>query len=194
MDKGQTGRTCLSGCSCKKHLGNNARKCEPGCTCKRHEYVWREEWKPSPRKPCPEGCKCKLHRKHPEGCECGRHTRRSPEEVRESRAQRYGERRLELHERQYGLAPGELTRRFGEQGGCCYACGRAVSLTDVRGYAVDHDHACCPGRKACGKCMLGLACNHCNLGFGHFDDDPVLMVQAASRRMERMRANDSGRW
>lgn len=186
MEKGAIGRTCLPGCTCRKHLRVVRPKCEEGCTCKRHDYVWREEWKPRPRKPCPEGCTCGLHRKHPEDCDCGRHTRRTPEEVKASRVLRYAERKLELHERQYGLEPGELVRRFEEQRGLCYACDSLLSLAEPRGYAIDHDHSCCPGVKACGKCVLGLACERCNRGFGHFGDDPALMTQAASRREQRM--------
>jgi hypothetical protein len=89
--------------------------------------------------------------------------------------------------RWYQLTTDDLARMFEEQAGLCYSCDKPISLTARRGYAVDHDHDCCPGKKTCGKCILGLACDQCNRGFGHFRDDPVLMVQAASRRMERLR-------
>lgn len=34
----------------------------------------------------------------------------------------------------------------------------------------DHDHRCC--KKGCSKCFRGLLCHNCNVGLGHFRDDP----------------------
>ncbi len=35
---------------------------------------------------------------------------------------------------------------------------------------VDHDHACCPGKRSCGKCVRGLLCRQCNIGLGAAKD------------------------
>jgi hypothetical protein len=48
------------------------------------------------------------------------------------------------------------------------------------GFHVDHDHACCPGTRSCGKCIRGMLCNRCNTGLGMFLDDPNRLRHAAS--------------
>lgn len=48
-----------------------------------------------------------------------------------------------------------------------------------RGQAhVDHDHACCPGKRSCGKCLRGLLCSRCNAGLGSFRDRRDLLMAA----------------
>jgi len=89
----------------------------------------------------------------------------------------------------------DLRRRFGldltryatlleQQGGVCAICkepetfvrnGRLYSL------AVDHNHACCPGRKSCGKCIRGLLCRRCNTMLGLYEDDPNAIVNVLSQ-------------
>lgn len=64
------------------------------------------------------------------------------------------------------------------QGGACAICGRpetAMLRGVVVSLAVDHDHACCPGKRSCGRCIRGLLCNACNTGLGKFEDDPDLL-------------------
>ncbi|MFF4691454.1 endonuclease domain-containing protein [Streptomyces sp. NPDC001307] len=57
-----------------------------------------------------------------------------------------------------------LTKAFGEplrefQQARCAVCG---TDSDGRTLHIDHDHACCPGRRSCGECMRGLVCSNCN--------------------------------
>lgn len=55
----------------------------------------------------------------------------------------------------------------------CAACKRKIALQ------VDHDHACCPGKKSCGKCVRGLLCNRCNSTLGWAGDDPSVLRACA---------------
>jgi len=60
----------------------------------------------------------------------------------------------------YGLTVDDYNRLLAEQDGRCAIC-RGKSVKNRR-LCVDHDHACCPGGRSCGKCIRGLLCNQCN--------------------------------
>ena len=57
---------------------------------------------------------------------------------------------------------------------------RMCEICGVEGetLAIDHDHACCPGKYSCGLCVRGFICNNCNNGLGRFRDDPALLRAA----------------
>lgn len=65
------------------------------------------------------------------------------------------------------------------QGSACAIC-RIGAPTDIRTsrFHVDHDHACCPGTRSCGKCIRGLLCHACNTALGNFHDDPERLTAA----------------
>jgi hypothetical protein len=65
------------------------------------------------------------------------------------------------------------------QGRACAIC-RIDTPTDIRTsrFHVDHDHACCPGARSCGKCVRGLLCHACNTALGNFQDDPERLIAA----------------
>jgi len=64
-----------------------------------------------------------------------------------------------------------------KQGGHhCAIC--KVDPDPGRYLCVDHDHACCPGKKSCGKCLRGLLCTACNLAIGYLRDDPERLWSA----------------
>jgi hypothetical protein len=73
-----------------------------------------------------------------------------------------------------------------KQGGKCAIC-ESESPADRRlgRFHVDHDHACCPGSRSCGKCVRGLLCRGCNTALGNFGDDPERLIAAASYLMSR---------
>jgi hypothetical protein len=72
----------------------------------------------------------------------------------------------------FGMTRDDYDRMLAAQGGVCKVCG-----TDVPGgrgveFHVDHDRACCPGHRSCGKCIRGLLCSPCNVILGLAKDDP----------------------
>ena len=73
------------------------------------------------------------------------------------------------------------------QDGKCAICRQSETATGrggtVRALAVDHDHACCPTPRSCGKCVRGLLCNRCNPLLGYAKDD-VGILRAALAYLE----------
>lgn len=79
-------------------------------------------------------------------------------------------RSIRSHLRDYGLSKAEFHSLLVKQGGACAICG-GMERTSKKVLSVDHDHA--TGR------VRGLLCHHCNVGLGHFQDDPALLTRAA---------------
>lgn len=69
--------------------------------------------------------------------------------------------------KQYGLSVKELSDRLAS--GICSACGSREPGDTA--WSIDHDHSCCPGRRACGKCVRGILCKSCNSVLGLLNDD-----------------------
>lgn len=78
---------------------------------------------------------------------------------------------------QYGLTLTAISEMLVSQGNCCKLCEKP--FVD-RNFQIDHDHNCCPGVYACGKCVRGLLCTGCNTSLGQFGDDPDLLLRAAN--------------
>jgi hypothetical protein len=55
------------------------------------------------------------------------------------------------------------------QNGRCAMCDRHETELD-RVLEVDHDHACCSRKRACGKCVRGLLCDYCNNYLKSYED------------------------
>ena len=69
----------------------------------------------------------------------------------------------------YGISAAEFDALLAAQGGRCAICG-----TDPAGgkvWHVDHDHE--------SGAVRGILCLGCNVGVGHFKDDPTLLRAAA---------------
>lgn len=65
-----------------------------------------------------------------------------------------------------GIAESEIARAYAARATeICVICGSNENLT------VDHDHST--------GMVRGALCNNCNLGLGHFKDDPELLELAA---------------
>jgi hypothetical protein len=78
-------------------------------------------------------------------------------------------------QRTYNMSPEGYAAKLAEQGGVCAVCQEPPGKQHL---AVDHDHACCPGVRSCGRCVRGLLCNTCNSGRGRVDD-PVWLRRRA---------------
>lgn len=79
--------------------------------------------------------------------------------------------------RLYGISAAQYAEMLRAQEGCCKLC-RTPQIDEPQRFTVDHDHACCPGAKTCGKCVRGLLCTRCNKALGLFRDDPELLTAA----------------
>lgn len=75
----------------------------------------------------------------------------------------------------YGLTDAGLLGMLAGQGDRCLVCSIPLTLDTA---VVDHDHACCPPKRSCGKCVRGALCRNCNLGLGYFKDRPDVLRQA----------------
>ena len=80
----------------------------------------------------------------------------------------------------FGITLIQYDAMLAEQNGCCAICGSGVAWKSDRlvKFSVDHDRACCPGKRSCGQCVRGLLCNACNRGLGQFNDDPITLRRA----------------
>lgn len=95
----------------------------------------------------------------------------------------------QAHLMRYGLSSEEeFQARLASQGNACAVCG--TDEPGLKGWQIDHDHTCCPKRARCGQCTRGILCMRCNLGLGHFKDDPqrleaaIAYLKKYERKME----------
>ena|ERR1022692_2465465 len=79
----------------------------------------------------------------------------------------------------YGLTFEQFDAILASQNGGCAVCETKVPGGNGT-WHVDHDHSCCASRKSCGKCVRGLLCQSCNIGQGHFKDDPSRLMASAN--------------
>jgi hypothetical protein len=80
----------------------------------------------------------------------------------------------------YGITQEEYDAMFAAQGGLCALCHKPPTHDYKYGrLVVDHDHACCPSKKCCKKCIRGLVHRKCNSLLGWAGDDIETLLQAA---------------
>ena len=72
----------------------------------------------------------------------------------------------------HGISEKRFCEMLASQDGVCVICKKSPAVV------VDHDHTCCPGSYSCGRCVRGILCSKCNLGIGHFGDDPDTLHNA----------------
>lgn len=78
----------------------------------------------------------------------------------------------------FKMSLADYEEKLASQCGCCAICGSEDSATKGKRFSIDHDRACCPGYKSCGKCVRGLLCTRCNTAIGSFRDDIELFNKA----------------
>jgi hypothetical protein len=106
----------------------------------------------------------------------------NPEKRRETRRTAYeredpARRNAAARRRRWGLSEDDIAGYLDRQGGRCAICP-TTEPGGRGGWHVDHDHACCPRGRSCGRCIRGLLCTRCNVGLGQFRDDPNLLANA----------------
>ena len=69
----------------------------------------------------------------------------------------------------HGMHPDERDKFKAQNDGMCSICNINPS-TDV-----DHDHACCPGKYGCSKCVRDPLCNPCNSMLGAVNDSKAIL-------------------
>ena len=72
----------------------------------------------------------------------------------------------------FGIGIDKYNEMWLAQEGRCAACQRPEGECGSTRLAVDHDHACCPGKRSCGSCVRALLCAACNTALGLLGDDP----------------------
>ena len=105
---------------------------------------------------------------------------------RERDRARHPDRWIRTH---YGMTREQWEAMLAAQGGGCAICA-STEPGGIGTFHVDHDHACCPGKKSCGKCVRAILCNRCNPMIGYANDDPELLRRAADY-LEAHRLPDS---
>jgi hypothetical protein len=71
----------------------------------------------------------------------------------------------------YGITADDYERMLADQAGGCAICGGVNPPKSKRRLGVDHNHACCPGKRSCGRCVRKLLCDRCNNILGQANDD-----------------------
>ena len=64
----------------------------------------------------------------------------------------------------HGITRPQRDELLKKQNYCCPVCEQPLLDREA---VVDHDHACCPGRKRCGTCVRGLLHSYCNFVLVH---------------------------
>lgn len=70
----------------------------------------------------------------------------------------------------YGITLADYDAMLAAQSGLCAICSASEPGGNANHWHVDHDHS--TGQ------VRGLLCSRCNLGLGHFQDDPARLVSA----------------
>lgn len=99
-------------------------------------------------------------------------------ELRKKHADTYNEKWAQYKRCQrHGVSFQKYLEMLEAQGGVCAIC-KGHQKNKKRAFCIDHDHACCIGKRGCGKCVRGLLCDSCNWMLGSAYDS-IERLQAA---------------
>lgn len=73
----------------------------------------------------------------------------------------------------YGITKEEFDSKMASQDARCAICHKPLTRPSL-----DHSHACCPGKKSCGKCIRGILCQGCNTIIGLAGDSVEVLSNA----------------
>lgn len=73
----------------------------------------------------------------------------------------------------YNITLEQFNQMADDQNHRCKICDKLT--TDL---CVDHNRACCQGKRSCGKCVRGLLCDTCNFMLGAVNDNPEILLEA----------------
>lgn len=90
----------------------------------------------------------------------------------------------------YRITEEEFDRLLVEQGHACAMCEVPFGGTVP---VVDHDHACCPGQRSCGRCNRGLLCGRCNRTLGQVEQIGADRIVAYLGRQRLPASDEIGR-
>jgi len=91
----------------------------------------------------------------------------------------------------YKLTVEDFEKMVEQQGGLC-CCGKPLVVENGKTPCVDHDHACCPTNKTCGKCLRGILCMRCNMVLGLLEDNHNLLPKFLSDYLKRYECKSVG--
>lgn len=146
------------------------------------------------------GCRCDVcrdakavKRKEYQSSDAWRYHRTYLERMKAERPEKYAELRAKNNEykkkkyeadpefhrwagihKKYKLTKQMYLDMLEQQNGVCAIC---LNPPNRNWLAVDHDHACCPGIKSCGKCVRGLLCSSCNSFLGRVKEEPKKLLE-----------------
>lgn len=173
----------------RQHVVHDPRPCEwcqteftpkdvRGRFCSNNCKVRARYWRENPREDrrCPV-CDADITSMRREAIYCSPACREK-QRRRDGRVTKADERNRTL-KRYHRLTLDDYERMAAEQGHRCAICRTDDPGTPHGYWHIDHDHSCRPARsKGCGECVRGLLCGPCNLGLGHFKDDPERLKAA----------------
>lgn len=121
----------------------------------------------------------KTNAKHKRQASCKPCMQKKNEAWRANNPEKYAQQKRNIRFREMGMTQEDYDRMLAAQDGGCAICGTTdPNNGNSERFAIDHDHRCCPPRKACPKCVRGLLCGTCNTGLGGFKDDTSLLLKA----------------